>query len=544
MSSKKEVIYIDTDDDITAVIDKATSSKAGILALVLPKRYSTLKSSVNMKLLKKTTDKAKKKLVLITEDDALLPLAGSTGIFVASSLKSRPAVPKFEKPGDDVSVISEEDDIDPEATVGELSGDKKSKKDAKNKKKQSTASSEKSSKIKSIKESSKIRVPNFDRFRLRMVLAGLGIILLAIGWYFAFYVMPKATVVIQAQTSRVETEVTFTIDPKLETDNIESNIVTGEVQEVSKTVTERFEATGEKNVGEKATGIVTIENCYTSEEVAVPAGTTFTDQVTGFKFTSDAAVVVPAAFFAGGCAAPGTVDVDVTAVDSGDTRNLSPRGYSISDLPSQITGFGGSMSGGTSKIVTVITEDDVQKATKLLLATTDEDVKAELAALFSEGTIIIDETFKTTKSKPASSQKAGAEASEASVSAQFTYSITGVSQETMVMILEQKQGELVDTTTQSILDSGVSEAATSLKEEKDGKFIIDVSTTGYVGPEIVVEQLAQEIAGLGFSEAIDLIKSKPGVGSVDLELTPFWVFSVPDPEKTTITIEISDDTPQ
>ena len=123
--SNKEVIYVDGDDDITTIIDKTTSSEASIIALVLPKKYATLKSSVNMKLLKRTADKSRKKIVLITGEDTLLPLAANAGVFVASSLKSRPEVPKV-KPVEMIAketVVEESDtDLDPDSTLEELAG--------------------------------------------------------------------------------------------------------------------------------------------------------------------------------------------------------------------------------------------------------------------------------------------------------------------------------------------------------------------------------------------------------------------------------------
>ena len=56
----KDTIYIDVDDEITAIIDKVITSKHKIVALVLPKRAVVLQSIVNMKLLKRTADEAKK----------------------------------------------------------------------------------------------------------------------------------------------------------------------------------------------------------------------------------------------------------------------------------------------------------------------------------------------------------------------------------------------------------------------------------------------------------------------------------------------------
>jgi hypothetical protein len=100
----KDNIYVDVDDEITAIIDKVRASQAKIVALVLPKRASVLQSVVNMKLLKRSADDAGKKLVLITSEQGLLPLAGSVGVFVASSLQSRPEVPEApDQTGDDLS---------------------------------------------------------------------------------------------------------------------------------------------------------------------------------------------------------------------------------------------------------------------------------------------------------------------------------------------------------------------------------------------------------------------------------------------------------
>lgn len=544
MSSNKAVIYIDTEDDITSVIDKTTTSKGGIIALVLPKRYSTLKSSVNMKLLKKTAENAKKKIVLITNDDALLPLAGNAGIHVAESLKSRPAVPKYDKPGKDTSPVIEDSDpdLDPKTSPKESKGGKNKSKDSETHS-GGTAASDKSEKIKKIKGLGKIKVPNFGRFRLKMVLSVLAVIGLGVGWYMAFKVAPKAHVTIEAQTSRVATEVRFWVNPNLKENDIATKKIVGEVQEISKTVTERFESTGEKDVGAKATGVMTVQNCDSSQSLSLPAGTIFTDNTNGFDYTSDSTASVPGGSFSGGgCDTPGEVDVTVTAVDSGDTRNLSPRGYSVSGVSGFVTGFGGSMSGGTSKIVKVVSAEDITKAKRLLLSKTDDKIKSELTTLFAADTVIIDGTFKTANTTAVTSVKVGGEATEASVSAQFTYSIIGISSEDMGAILEQHQATLVDIEAQSILDNGVSTVKLEVIEElKDSVYKIEANTNGFVGPELNTEELAIEIAGMKFSEAVSHIKSKAGVREVTLELTPFWVFSVPSPEKTTIEVIISED---
>jgi hypothetical protein len=47
----KDVIYIDVDDDVTAIIGKIKKAKEKIVAIVPPKRAGTLQSAVNIRLL-------------------------------------------------------------------------------------------------------------------------------------------------------------------------------------------------------------------------------------------------------------------------------------------------------------------------------------------------------------------------------------------------------------------------------------------------------------------------------------------------------------
>src|SRR5579872_5821807 len=91
--NSKDTIYIDVDDEITTVIDKVKASGNKLVALVLPKRASVFQSIVNMKLLKRKSDEAGKKLVLVTTETSLMPLAGAVGLHVAKTLSSKPEIP-------------------------------------------------------------------------------------------------------------------------------------------------------------------------------------------------------------------------------------------------------------------------------------------------------------------------------------------------------------------------------------------------------------------------------------------------------------------
>src|ERR1700758_1329961 len=98
---KKDVIYIDVEDDITAIIGKVKATKEKIVALVPPKRTGVLQSAVNLKLLARTADQSKKRLVIITHNAALSSLAASADIPVAKTLQSRPEIAKSKAADED-----------------------------------------------------------------------------------------------------------------------------------------------------------------------------------------------------------------------------------------------------------------------------------------------------------------------------------------------------------------------------------------------------------------------------------------------------------
>src|SRR5688500_4053660 len=91
----KDIIYIDVEDDITAIIGKVKDAKEKIVALVPPKRVGVLQSAVNLRLLARTATQTGKHLVLITNNAALTALAASAKIPVAKNLQSKPEVPEI-----------------------------------------------------------------------------------------------------------------------------------------------------------------------------------------------------------------------------------------------------------------------------------------------------------------------------------------------------------------------------------------------------------------------------------------------------------------
>lgn len=79
--------YIDTDEEISSVIDRLNKSMSKDNYFVVPKRAIFLQSIVNLKLLKREAEKTRKNIILVTQDDIGISMAHRSGIATCPSLE-------------------------------------------------------------------------------------------------------------------------------------------------------------------------------------------------------------------------------------------------------------------------------------------------------------------------------------------------------------------------------------------------------------------------------------------------------------------------
>ncbi len=79
-------IFIDTDNEITFIIEKILNAKSEQVCLVVPDRASIFTSISTLKLLKRVIDKSNKLLILVTLDDNGIKLAQKVGFVVVRRL--------------------------------------------------------------------------------------------------------------------------------------------------------------------------------------------------------------------------------------------------------------------------------------------------------------------------------------------------------------------------------------------------------------------------------------------------------------------------
>lgn len=530
---KKDVIYIDTEDDITAIIDKIKHASAPIVALVPPKRVGVLQSTVNLRLMQRAAESVNKRIVLITNDQALTALAAGLALPIAKNLQSKPEIASLDTPDGEESDVIDGANL----PVGELAG--LSIDDAPEEVSEESSAPKVATEADEKEASKDAKIPNFDSFRKKLfIFGGLGVLL--IGFFvWAIFFAGHAAITITARTNTVNISKTLQLRSNTSLD-VNQAILPVITKQEKKTVAVDFTPTGTKNIGEKASGMVKLSRQSLST-TSVPAGTTLTSSG-GVKFTTDSAVTIPASTVGGSCfptACPGTVNVNVTAVERGassngitDTLSGAPSGASAT--------LTAATAGGTDKTATVVTADDIAKATDQLKTQDSNVVKAELIKQFDSDIIVITEAYMVDAGTPISTPAVDQEATSAKLTVETTYTLLGVRRADLKAVYDNYlASQLNGDASQKVFQSGdESTQFSSFQKLADGTFSVRAVARAQVGPNIDSDKVAADSRGKMIGEVQQSVGSIQGVENVTVKLSPFWVTRVPN-ETNRITVNFT-----
>lgn len=571
--TNKDTIYVDVDDEITALIDKVRVSNGKVIALVLPKRATVLQSIVNMKLLKRAAENEKKHLVLITTEVGLMPLAGSVGLYVAKTLTSKPEIP----PGPDMSGAGLTDSVEEDlsmplddeeevpdltskaskkATVGALAeaASKSNNKhgeletlqlDDEEEDKDKTEPTEVSAPAAAaaaskVKPDKKLKVPNFDRFRLLLVVGTLVIIGLIVLGIFAFSVWPHATIDIKTNASNVNTSIPLTLDPQGQTADYSTGDIPAKTVSEQKTFTQTVNTTGQKNEGTTASGSVTMTatDCgpnyqyFTNygPQFTIPAGTGISYNSLTYITQSDTTMNLNfKKSFSGSnqsCALyESSGPTNVSAQNPGSSYNAQITNATVSGYAN--VQASGTASGGTDNLVQVVSQTDVNTAASKISATDSSTVKQDLMnQLRGEGLYPIGVTFASGQPQITPNPSVGTVSNTVTITETITYTMFGTKQSYLNSALDSNIHSQTSKN-QNIISNGLNQNSFKQNGVSGSADQVTLSTLATVGPNLSVSEIKKEVAGKSPKDAIAAIKNNPDVTTVSIRLSPFWVSSVP-----------------
>ncbi len=536
---QKDVIYIDTEDDITAIIGKVKASKEHIVALVPPKRIGAIQSAVNLKLVHRAAEAADKRLVIISNNAALTALSASAGIPVAKNLQSKPELAEIPAldiddgndvidgdtlPGAPASGAAAAAATAPEADVSPSSAAVGSK--TKNPKAGALGAA-------ALAAKDKVKIPDFDKFRKKLFLIIGGAVLLVAFLIWAIFFAPSAKIIVTAKTSEAALNSQVKVGDALSTD-----LKAGTIKTVTKTsqksVSKQFSSTGKKDVGTKATGTVSFStNLIDNLDTTIPAGTTLTSSG-GSTYTTDSSVTFTRANSRG-------VTVGITATANGASYNGA--NGQMSGVPSGVSAtVGNATSGGTDKTINVVQQSDVDQAMNGLVSQSDQDAaKKALAGEFGKDYVVLDASFKSDTGAVKSSPAVGAEGDNATLSGAVTFSMAAVSKDELSKFLDAYFAQQLDgKADQKLYSNGAGDVGFTNVSPTDGGWNATITTNGKIGPKIDANALKEYAKGKRLGEIQTYVQNVNGVENVDVKLSPFWVRAVPnDTNKISVEFKIT-----
>ena len=567
----KDTFYIEPEDDITDIINHIKASKQKIIALVPPKKLNVLRSSINLKLIARTAKMHDKAIVVVTTDPTLMKMAALSSLPFAKNLGSRPTLPSEFNEADleypaKAKKVSPSDEIEineKAAPASSVSRVRTTNEDAANRAnntsnltKNSTMNLDSEEVAKNPEDEEADNQPKkiltLDSLKNRIIIGVVAAVLLIGSFIWAFILAPAAKISVKIKTiaENFSENVSFVTDAKqavskdgkffLETASLEKN---SEVE---------FEATGEKNVGDKATGelrlIATFDMSTTTatasrpDVATVPQGSAFAYR--NLNFLTDQEVKISwdgsisncdAGRHSGKCQVAKTVKA--TAIEGGAKYNIEAVSSGWQSSVAGVEGYANSaFKGGTDKIQKIVTASDISKAKEKL--TEADGAKEELFEKVPSDDIKIEDSYKKVTADPTSSPAVDqpTENGKAKLTAKTTYSVNYVDK----AAIEEYVKSVVSTRLGS--DQKIYETGNIFIEKfqnNNNSATAKIKATLKTGPEVTEQSVLEKSLGKKVGEVTTLIKSINGVSDVEVNTSFPWVRQIPnDANKVSIKIMV------
>jgi len=340
-----------------------------------------------------------------------------------------------------------------------------------------------------------------------------------------FWGLPQAEIIISVSPQSSNEEFELTIDPNQEVSDVANFILPGEAIETETSGEKSVSTTGKKTVGEKAKGGITIFNTGGTRNLS--QGTTLTGPG-GLKFTLDNDVSVSS----GSAVAREEVNASITAVSIGAEYNLAGGSeFTIAALDKSVIGAksNAAFSGGTSRQIQTVSEEDQKNLLAILTEALSEKAKAELAANIPEGKKLIEESLTTKEISRSFDQKTGDEAPNLGLSLKVKAQALTFSQDEFLKMAEDR---IIGSVPEGyeINKGNISSEFEVKKQEEDGSVIFRVRVKAGLLPKINLEEIIENIKGKYPDVAREYLGKLPGVTSAEINiksLLPAKIMTLP-----------------
>ncbi len=384
----------------------------------------------------------------------------------------------------------------------------------------------------------------FDRPRRsshRIGLIAMACVAVIILGTVVFITTGKAQVTIKPASQPLDFSLTVFASDNTSAVSLTGMAVPGQLFNIQKTVSQDFIATGHVDVAQKARGTITVYNELTTDQPLVT--TTRFESADHHIFHTLTSIVVPAGKTVSGKLVPGSKDVQVIADKAGSEYNVPVGLFTIPAFKEQGNTekyqkvYGQSTApilNGTSGQSTVVTESDLNTAkqtlTTLLTANIQDELKTQINGLkiINDSQVVI--------GSPSSTSPADATASTFKVNLAGSLKTIGFKESDLYTLISQ----YVDTQkSKTVLLDKLTITYTNPRwdEAKNGlSFTVHVTGPGY--SKVDQQKIITDLLGKNDADMRAYLGSISGITSANVNLSPFWVRSIPN-NKDKVQVDVS-----
>jgi len=354
-------------------------------------------------------------------------------------------------------------------------------------------------------------------------------------------ILPTATVSLILKTNDIEKSFDVIVDKNQATSDLTTMKLNGQALTAEKELTGQYPSTGTKNVGEKALGKVTVSNSYdTSKTIPIEKGAVIARGDKQFVVQKGVFVPIATATIAvvDGVSVmsitPGKIDVDVVAIDPGETFNLEPGVFSFiaftGTKKEKVTASNAvAIAGGSTKEQKFVTADDLKKAEIDMKKKVSAAANADLLATIETSSLKVLEGCMTEDIILAESSKKVDDAVDTfDFKVKTNVSALGFSENDFKQfVLNSVVGQLE--TDQMIINPEDMKIDYKLNVANldEGNITLKADYKGKVGKKISEDVVKKAITNKSLGTAQNYLTGLDGVESVTLEVWPKFIPRTP-----------------
>lgn len=356
----------------------------------------------------------------------------------------------------------------------------------------------------------------FDGGKKNLLYGGIIFIITLIVGFLLWWLLPKAIVTIYVSPKKLEDKIKLTLDTSGNSNNFSEGILSGQVLEVTKEGEKTIPTSGTKTIGEKAKGTVKIQN-GTSNSIRFSAGTILLSSG-DLQFTLDSSASVSGAISP---SLPGESNVDVTASNIGADYNIAKdeilkvSNYPKSDVDAIVLS---NFSGGSSRQISAVSEDDQKNLLKDLKSELSENAKNDLKNKIGEDLYFIENSLIATDSSRVFSNKVGDEALNLKLNLSINSKGVAVRENDLFDFINSSLKDQIPSG--YVLRSDQINVRFDLQEVNKEKYSFDVFVEVNLLPQIKTDEIKEKIKGRGKNVVEKYLETVPGFIRAEIKFDP------------------------